>query len=638
MRKLNIRNGFTLVELMVAAALLLIILGAMIPQFSAIKNSWATTQNSSEIIQNAMVLDDHLNRNLAAAKQITAVSASDVANGFINFTDSNGISKIYQLSDGYIAFGETANPQPLAGPATEFKIACYSLDDFDTPITDVNFIRFVKIETRLTNSDPKTVSKNLTTQIFIQTGQSYAVDSNIIDIMVNSQQPNTAIDYIAGDNGCNAVIEISKKGTQGLLCFQDIVGDAEGLIPAGTKIAEAKLKLWISQHNGNATISLYRMYVPWTELSTWNSIGRGVVPGSNCDSSTAVTVSPGNQASVSMEIDVTGIVQGWINGDYPNYGFGIINNANNNFQFAATENSTGTNAHTPKLTVTKASDNSPTIAVKNSISYGGSNAIFDSYHSGAGDYGGSNVSQNAVVTTNAITSGVFNLYSGAKIYGDAHIGPGGNVSTGFSIWGCTITGEKGTLDTEVAFQNSSAPDIAPFNGSPEGDFPTNDWVGGERIINSNHYFNSISIWSSNITVNGDVTIVLDGDLNIGSGRYLRVSSGSTLTLYVKGNCSIGGSLNAYYDKLPSSLRIYMIGGNKSFSTYGSGSIYALLDNPNGTVGFWSSGQFYGRIKSASLSGSCKIHVDLDSEFLAGGSSEPQIWTFTGGSSLGGILP
>jgi prepilin-type N-terminal cleavage/methylation domain-containing protein len=638
MRKLNIRKGFTLVELMVAAALLLIILGTMIPQFSAIRNSWATTQNSSEIIQNAMVLDDHLNRNLTTAKQITAVSSTDVANGFINFTDSNGISKTYQVSNGYIAFGETENPQPLAGPVTQFKISCYSLNDFDTAITDVNSIRFVKIETCLTNSDSQTKSQNLTTQVFIQSGQSCAVDSNVIDIMVDPHQPNTAIDYIAGYSGCNAVIEMSRKGSQGLLCFKDIVGDTDSQIPAGTKITEAKLKLWLVNHNGNGTISLFRMYVPWTEASTWNSIGRGITPGRNCDSSTPVTVSPGNTDLVSIEIDVTDIVQGWINGDYSNYGFGIINNANNDLQFAATENTTGTNSHTPKLVITKGADNNPKVAVKNTVSYGGSTAIFDSYNSDSGSYGGNNISYNAVVTSNATGWGTITLYSGGTIYGDAYIGPGGNTSTGFSTWGSTITGKRGTLDSEIVFQNSSAPNKEPFNGSTEGDFPSNDWVGGERIINSDHYYSSISIWSSNITINGDVTIVLNGDLNIGTGRYLRLSSGSTLNLYVKGNCNIGGSLNAYNDKLPSSLRIYMIGGNKIFSTYGSGNIYALLDNPNGSISLWGSGQFFGRMKGNSLSGSAKIHVDLDSEFIAGGSSEPQTWTFAGGSSIEGIVP
>lgn len=641
MRKVKFKTAFTLVELMVAAALLLVIMAAIVPQFRAVRNSWARTQDSVEKIQNGLVLDEHINRNLTTASELIAVSNWDAANGFITFTDNLGAAQKYMVSDGYVVYGPVGNEAQLAGPVSKFQVSCYSLDDFENPTTDVNTIRLVKVETEISGGGLQAESKKITSEIFIHTNKSTAANQKVIDVILNPDEPDTSFDYKAGSQGCNAVIEIAKNSTQGLLCFKDIVGSAEWQVPQGAEITEAKLELWYANHNGNNNIYIYRMNVPWTETSTWDSIGGGIISGSNCDSASAITTKLGNSAPMTVEIDVTDIVRGWINGDYANYGLGFVNSKNNNLQFAAAENTTGTGAHTPRLVISyHATDNNPKIALKNTLDYGGSNADFDSYNSGAGFYGGSNVSHNAVVASNAIGSNIITLYSGGTIFGDAYIGPGGNPAVGFSTWGSTITGEKGTLDELIDMPNPIEPTGLPFDGSHEGDFPPHDWTGGERIIDSDHYFNNISIWSSYITVNGNVKVLLNRDLNVGFGRSIRISPGSSLDLYVKGNCDIGGDLNSYHERLPSNLRIYMLGNNKSFNTWGSGNVYALLDSPNCNVSLWGSGQFYGRMKAKNLSGGCKVHVDLDSNFEGSGGpgGQSQTWTFGGDIIQGEILP
>ena len=176
--------------------------------------------------------------------------------------------------------------------------------------------------------------KNIISQVFIHTSKSTVSDQNVIDIILNPDQPDTAFDYTAGSQGCDAVIEISKNNTEALLCFKGIVGSSSWQIPQNTEITEAKLELWHVNHNGNHNVYIYRMNVGWTENSTWNSIGGGIVPGSNCDSATVVTANFGNNVPMTVEIDVTEIVRGWVNGDYPNYGFGFVNSKNNNLQFA----------------------------------------------------------------------------------------------------------------------------------------------------------------------------------------------------------------------------------------------------------------------------------------------------------------
>lgn len=168
MRKEKLRTAFTLVELMVAGALLLIVMAAIAPQFRAIRNSWATTQESSGIIQNAIVLDEHINRNLAMATQITSVSAHDITNGFIIFKDNLGVTQKYMVSSSYVVFGAPGSEAQLSGPVSKFQVSCYSLDDLETPTTDANNIRLVEIETDLTNEVGSGKTKSFTSSIFLQ--------------------------------------------------------------------------------------------------------------------------------------------------------------------------------------------------------------------------------------------------------------------------------------------------------------------------------------------------------------------------------------------------------------------------------------------------------------------------------------
>jgi len=346
-------EGFSLVEMMVAFAIIVIIFAAVVPQFRAIRNSWASAEAGAVIIQNGRVLAEHITRNLAAAKRIVAVSIAANPSGFITFNDNNGIQKHYMLAGGYVVFGTVGSEEQLAGPVDGFQISCYSLSDFKNATTDVNSIRLVQFETEFTNADVRGTDKTFSSEVFIQAN---AQEQSVIDIMVKSGQSNTVFDYVAGDNGCNAVIEVDNwdnpSVVHGLLCFKDIIGDANGQVPLGTAITQAKIKLWYVNHNGNKDVYFYRMTRSWDETSTWNSIGGGVLPGTNCGAASVVTANLGNSVPTTVEIDVTDIVQGWISGDYANYGFGIINSSNNNLQFAAAENTTGSGDHTPILEVT----------------------------------------------------------------------------------------------------------------------------------------------------------------------------------------------------------------------------------------------------------------------------------------------
>jgi hypothetical protein len=143
------------VELTIAVALMVIVVGAVVPLFRGIHNSWDTRQGEADLVQNGRVLIEHLRNQLAKSKGITSVSASTSTNGFIQFKGNDDLTYRYDIAaDHYVEFGQTGSLTDLAGPVSTLKFSCYAADALTTPITDGNDIRLVKIETTLSNSAP----------------------------------------------------------------------------------------------------------------------------------------------------------------------------------------------------------------------------------------------------------------------------------------------------------------------------------------------------------------------------------------------------------------------------------------------------------------------------------------------------
>src|SRR4030043_391308 len=84
------RSAVTLMELVIAMAMIGIIFAAILPQFTLIRNSWDVKQGTAEALQNGRVLMDHINRNLSKAVRITDISASASTDGYVEFEDNDG--------------------------------------------------------------------------------------------------------------------------------------------------------------------------------------------------------------------------------------------------------------------------------------------------------------------------------------------------------------------------------------------------------------------------------------------------------------------------------------------------------------------------------------------------------------------
>jgi len=164
-------KGLTLMEMVIAMAIITVIFASILPLFRNVQAGWDVKRGTSEALQNGRVAMEFLNQNIAKSLEITAVSLSSSTDGFIEFVDNDGITLRCDLSaNNYIRFGPVGSQEELAGPVTGLKFTCYALDDLDTPITDVESIRLVKINADFVNAAANGPDKPFSTSAYIQAG------------------------------------------------------------------------------------------------------------------------------------------------------------------------------------------------------------------------------------------------------------------------------------------------------------------------------------------------------------------------------------------------------------------------------------------------------------------------------------
>jgi type II secretory pathway pseudopilin PulG len=192
--------AFTLIEVIVAMAIMVIVFAAIIPQLRAIRNSWASAREGSELVQTGRALLGHATCELSQAIRITSVSDPNETNGFIEFINNDGDTVRYDIAaSNFVEFGQPGSMSELAGPVSGLQFICYDTRDFNTPITDANSIRFV--ETVVTATDPTGIleDKTFSSGVYIRTnplawlgadpnaltvGTSYWIDSGAYEIAI----------------------------------------------------------------------------------------------------------------------------------------------------------------------------------------------------------------------------------------------------------------------------------------------------------------------------------------------------------------------------------------------------------------------------------------------------------------------
>ena len=124
----------------------------------------------------------------------------------------------------------------------------------------------------------------------------------------------------------------------------------------------ASLTVYVNNiSDGSATISFHKMLTDWNESSTWNSLSSGVsIDDVEATSSAdAVVASPGTSGFITIT-GLASTVQEWLDGASTNFGWAVVSDDDNGWDFDSSEHSTA--SHRPELNITysTAVDDAPT--------------------------------------------------------------------------------------------------------------------------------------------------------------------------------------------------------------------------------------------------------------------------------------
>ena len=193
-------KALTLLEMVIALSIVSILFAVIMPVFTNARNSWDSRQCSSQAIQNGRVLVDYLYSQLAKAVKITNVSGPFQADGFIEFEDASGKTLRFDIAaNNYVQFGQPGAQSELAGPVSKLQFTCYALDNLNTPTTDAEKIRFVKVEAVLDNVSANGHSKTFKTSAYLQTNGTASTTSQLITYDCSIRKPGTDIFGYSGE-------------------------------------------------------------------------------------------------------------------------------------------------------------------------------------------------------------------------------------------------------------------------------------------------------------------------------------------------------------------------------------------------------------------------------------------------------
>jgi Tfp pilus assembly protein PilX len=273
-----------------------------------------------------------------------------------------------------------------------------------------------------------------------------------------------------------------------------------------------------------------------------------------------------------------------------------------------------------------------------SVTVHGSGAV-DSYNSANGSYASQATQTDAqgnlyannnggVTTTNA--NGRITL-SGSSV--DIH----GNVaSTGPAPFGIiTENGDPQTYGTET--QHAATSSCDPVNVT---NLVNSMVTGGGAAISGNGSFTAPgTINVTNFSLGSQevyritkpagagpfaVTMLVSGDFSIGSQAQLQIDAGVNVTIYSKGNVSIGGQGVANGNNTPSSLLIYSsstdTSSNGGISVTGGSNFYGAIYAPLSSTKLTGNTAFYGAIRGLTVDngGTAGFHYDEQLGNLSGG--------------------
>jgi Flp pilus assembly protein TadG len=221
----------------------------------------------------------------------------------------------------------------------------------------------------------------------------------------------------------------------------------------------------------------------------------------------------------------------------------------------------------------------------------------DSYNATAGSYSSSTATSNGNIGTN----GSGTIVGGSTIKGNFSYGP----SSSYAINnGGSVTGTISQLSSDASYPTPSAGTYSTTNNNSS--IPASYLSGTSFTINNGnsysmpagtYYFTSFNVTGGTLTMQGAVTIYLNGQMNYTNGAVINTYSTTPSNLTINGT-STG-----------------------TISLAGGGQLYAHINAPQAPFAISNGGAFYGAVvaQSINITGGGGIHYD-ESSGTGGGST------------------
>jgi len=236
-----------------------------------------------------------------------------------------------------------------------------------------------------------------------------------------------------------------------------------------------------------------------------------------------------------------------------------------------------------------------------------SNAVVNSYNSSLGQYGGSNIGSEAILSTNSTSSNRLKISSSAKLYGDAYVGSGGNPDSVISAGSNTITGDRLAQSENVEMASLSQPSGMP---SSSGSLT----VTGNTTIGSDRTYSDFKIQNNGkVTINGHVRILVNKTWTVQNKGELIIPEGSSLHIWVKEDIVFQDDAKVNADTTAADrLHIYGLATGDKFITQNKAMVTAVIDL-NSEVELKDDSHVYGSLrtrKKLMIDGKAQLHLDV----------------------------
>ena len=164
MRSRSRHRGFSLLELLVAAALMASIVTAATMVLRSTQTSWTMHTADQQNLEAAYATLRHITRGVRQAESVTAISTAGDLSGSLTVLLASGQSVIWDHSGTQVNYGATTPSSLLANGVSELSFVGYKADGVTTttvPADVQSVVCTVKVPLQRTSTPTRTLSSRV---------------------------------------------------------------------------------------------------------------------------------------------------------------------------------------------------------------------------------------------------------------------------------------------------------------------------------------------------------------------------------------------------------------------------------------------------------------------------------------------